>query len=362
MFTFNEGVVLFMANANREDQMSQLKDLMIIVVGASAGGMQALKELVAQLPADFPAPVFIVNHMSPEMTGDVLVAALNEAGPLHCQHGEHQQRFQAGNIYVAQSDRHMLIDEDCILITKGARENRSRPAIDPLFRSAAVAYGNRVIGIILTGYLDDGTSGMIAIKRCGGTTIVQDPDDAAHPDMPRSAIANVGVDYCLPMAGMGALLNRLVHETPAARTCPPEDVVIEARIARRVLSDLPSVETLGDQVPFNCPDCGGVLWLMKEGDQLRYRCHTGHAFSSAVLLTAQSARIEETLWTALRMFEERQNLLTTMQANLSGKSAMALSERAKDARVHIDRIRAMLKADDHQVDIMQRDSPIASGG
>lgn len=171
MFTLNEGVVLFMANANREDQMAQLKDLMFIVVGASAGGMQALKELVAQLPANFPAPVFIVNHMSPEMTGDVLVAALNEAGPLHCQHGEKQQRFQAGNIYVAQSDRHMLIDEDCILITKGARENRSRPAIDPLFRSAAVAYGNRVIGIILTGYLDDGTSGMTAIKRCGGTTV-----------------------------------------------------------------------------------------------------------------------------------------------------------------------------------------------
>lgn len=332
-----------------------MNDPMIVVVGTSAGGMQALKDLVAQLPEGFPAAVFIVQHMSPELTGDVLVSVLDKAGPLPCQHGQDQQRFLPGHIYVAQVDCHMLIEEDHILVTKGARENRSRPAIDPLFRSAAVAHGNRVIGIILTGYLDDGTSGMNAIKRCGGTTIAQNPGDAAHPDMPRSAIVNVGVDYCLPIAGMGALLEALVYKTAAARIPPPEDIVIEARIAKRVLSDLPSVETLGDQVPFNCPDCGGVLWLIKEGDRLRYRCHTGHAFSSAVLLAGQSAHIEETLWIALRMFEERQNLLRMMGTNLDGKSALALSERAKDAQKHIDRIRAMLKTDDPQMDIMQSD-------
>lgn len=332
--------------------MAATSDHMLIVVGASAGGMQALKKLVAQLASVLPAPVFIVTHMSPDTTGEALVRALDEAGPLPCQHAAHGERFMPGTIYVAPSDRHMLIDEGRILITKGARENRSRPAIDPLFRSAAVAHGNRVIGVILTGYLDDGTSGMMAIRRCGGICIAQDPDDADHPDMPRSVIVNVGVDHCLPIADMGALLSKLARAKPAHRMPPPDDVVIEARIAQRVLSDLPSVETLGDQVPFNCPDCGGVLWQIKDGDLLRYRCHTGHAFTSAVLLSVQSAKIEETLWAALRMFEERRNLMATMSARPDGKSSKVLSERSKDAQGHIDRIRAMLIANDKAGDVM----------
>lgn len=327
----------------------------IVVVGASAGSMQALTALVAQLKSDFPAPVFIVSHMGPETTGIALVRALDAAGALPCQHARHAQSFKNGQIYVAPSDNHMLIEGGKILITKGARENRSRPAIDPLFRSAAVAHGNRVIGIILTGYLDDGTSGMMAIKRCGGVCIAQDPDDAAYPDMPRSAIVNVGVDHVLPIAGMGALLADLVQRVPSAQTLPPDSVVIEAKIAQRVLSDLPSVETLGDQVPFNCPECGGVLWQIAEGQFLRYRCHTGHAFTSAALLAIQSEKIEETLWTALRMFEERQNLLATMNTRPDGKSGNALWERARDGQVHIDRIRAMLKAPDRP-ETLQKDT------
>jgi two-component system chemotaxis response regulator CheB len=335
-----------------EIPMSKSEHDRIVVIGASAGGMRTLENLVAQLPRDFPAPVFIVNHMSPETTGVVLVNVLDKAGPLPCQHATDKHTFEKGQIYVAPSDRHMLIQDGHILITKGARENRSRPAIDPLFRSAAVAYGDRVIGVILTGYLDDGTSGMMAVKRCGGTCIAQDPDDAAHAEMPRSVILNVGVDHCVPIADMGALLSALARETPGQSTPTPEDIVIEARIAQRVLSDLPSVETLGDQVPFNCPECGGVLWQIKDGDILRYRCHTGHAYTSAVLLAEQSARIEETLWTALRMFEERQNLLKTMNLRREGKSSAALTERSNDAQVHIDRIRAMLRTTDTAVDFM----------
>jgi len=240
----------------------------------------------------------------------------------------------------------MLIAKGKILVTKGARENRSRPAIDPLFRSAAVAYGNRVIGIILTGYLDDGTSGMMAIKRCGGVCIAQDPADATTPDMPKSVIANVGVDYCFPVAQMGALLSDLLNRELPENKKPPVDIVIEAKIAQRVLSDLPAVEALGDQVPYNCPDCGGVLWQISEGKILRYRCHTGHAFTSSVLLAQQTAKIEETLWVALRMFEERQNLLVTMSKNEDKKSPSSISLRAKDSQIHIERIRAMLKATD----------------
>ncbi|MBO6850031.1 MAG: chemotaxis protein CheB [Marinobacter sp.] len=316
----------------------------IIVVGASAGGMSALKTLMAQLPANFPAPVFIVNHMGADTTGEALVRALTESGGLTCVHARDQQLFNSGTVYLAPSDQHMLLVEDKILITKGARENRSRPAIDPLFRSAAVAYGNRVIGIILTGYLDDGTSGMMAIKRCGGICIAQDPEDASYPDMPQSVIANVGADYVLPVAGIGALLSTLITAALPESKPIPEDLLIEAKIARRVLSDLPSVEALGDQVPYNCPDCGGVLWKVADGELLRYRCHTGHAFTASVLLAQQTAKIEETLWVALRMFEERQNLLVTMNQNGSKLPSSSLSERTTNSQLHIERIRAMLKA------------------
>ena len=318
---------------------------MVVVVGASAGGMGALTALVAQLPADFPAPVFIVNHMGAEVTGKPMVEALDRVGSMSCSHARDDEPFECGRVYLAPSDQHLLVVKDKMLVTKGARENRYRPAIDPLFRSAAVAYGKGVIGIMLTGYLDDGTSGMMAIKRCGGICIAQDPDDAAHPDMPQSVIRHVGVDYCVPISEMGALLVRLTTRKVGVSEKPPEDLVIEAKIAQRVVSDLKSVEALGDQVPFNCPDCGGVLWQMKHGAMPRYRCHTGHAFSQEALLAQQNEKIEETLWVALRMFEERQNLISTMGGTQKDLSS-SLRERVEESQIHLDRIRQMLKATD----------------
>lgn len=317
----------------------------VVVVGSSAGGMEALTRLVAQLPVDLPAPVLIVNHMSAETTGEPMVRALNKAGSVKCSHATDGEPFERGHVYLAPSDQHLLVVRDKMLVTKGARENRSRPAIDPLFRSAAVAYGKGVIGVILTGYLDDGTSGMTAIKRCGGVSVVQDPDDAAHGDMPQSVITNVGPDYCVPLARMGPLLEKLVAREIGVSEEPPEDLVIEAEIAQRVVSDLKSVESLGSQVPFNCPDCGGVLWQMKHGDVPRFRCHTGHAFSAAALLAEQGEKIEETLWVALRMFEERQNLIATMGSSQKDLPSSAV-ERVGESQVHIDRIRAMLHATD----------------
>jgi len=335
-----------------------INNMKLVVIGASAGGMAALEKLVAQFQKDFPAPVFIVNHMSADNSGEALVRVLNDSGSLVCEHAQNNQIFEKGYIYLAPSDQHMLIVNGKILITKGARENRSRPAIDPLFRSAAVAYGNRVIGVILTGYLDDGTSGMMAIKRCGGVCIAQDPEDAAYPDMPQSVIANVGADYCVPVARMGALLSDLASRKLPANKTPPDDIAIEAKIAQRVLSDLPAVEALGDQVPYNCPECGGVLWQVTEGqvseeNLLRYRCHTGHAFTASALLAQQTAKIEETLWVALRMFEERQNLLVTLSKNEEKRTGSSVCQRAKDSQVHIDRIRAMLKATDKDLHFSQ---------
>jgi two-component system chemotaxis response regulator CheB len=305
--------------------------------------MDALSRLVPQFPVDFPAAVFIVQHMAADNTGDILVQTLAKKGMLGCKLAQDDEPIEAGHIYVAPPDHHMLLEKGKILVTKGARENRSRPAIDPLFRSAAVTYGSQVIGVLLTGYLDDGTSGLIAIKRCGGTCVVQDPKDAAYPDMPQNALNNLKADHCLPLASMGELLLELVRKKPPAKVDIPKDIVVEANIAKRVLSDLNSVEAVGDQVPFNCPACGGVLWKVALGKLTRYRCHTGHAFTSAVLLAEQTKKIEETLWAALRMFEERKNLLMTMHGGKGNRSAI---ERAKESNVHIQRIRAMLLSGD----------------
>ncbi|WP_414654107.1 chemotaxis protein CheB [Hyalangium sp.] len=321
-----------------------------VVVGVSSGGMDALTRLVAQLPESFPAPVFVVQHMSADTTGDALVNAMNKHGKLTCTHARDGERFVGGRIYLAPSDHHLMIGKGKMLVTKGARENRSRPAIDPLFRSAAVAYGNRVIGVLLTGYLDDGTAGLTAIKRSGGTCVVQDPKDAAYPDMPQNALNRMKVDYCLPLAEMGTLLSKLVRRKFGKRKPVPKDIAIEAKIAERVLSDLHSVEALGEQVPFNCPGCGGVLWRVEKDKSLRFRCHTGHAFTAPVLLAEQTAKIEETLWVALRMFEERRNLLLNMQTSHGGSSYRSASERARESEVHIKRIRALLKSDNKATD------------
>jgi two-component system, chemotaxis family, protein-glutamate methylesterase/glutaminase len=263
-----------------------------------------------------------------------------------CEEAKNGSALKDGHVYLAPPDHHLMITKGKMLVTKGARENRSRPGIDPLFRSAAVAYRSKVVGVVLTGYLDDGTAGMIAIKRCGGVCVVQEPRDAAYPDMPQNVLNQIKVDHVVPLAEMGALLATLVEKPARKDKAVPRDVAIEAKIAERVLSDLSSVEAVGEQVPFNCPGCGGVLWEVAKGEVLRYRCHTGHAYTSSVLLAEQTAKIEETLWIALRMFEERRNLLTTMGERNGRGFLPSAAARAKESEVHINRIRAMLRSGD----------------
>lgn len=319
----------------------------VVVIGTSAGGLAALVKLVSQLQADFPAPILVVQHISADATGNVILNTLNEHSKLKCTHAKNGEYPLAGHLYLAPSDHHLMLNEEGkILVTKGAQENRSRPAIDPLFRSSAVAFGNRVIAILLTGYLDDGTAGMKVIKRCGGVCIVQDPKDADYPAMPQNALNQVKVNYCLPISEMGGLLYQLIVRKVGHRKPIPKDILIEAKIAERVLSDLASVNALGQQVPFNCPGCGGVLWQVDKGLSLRFRCHTGHAYTAASLLAEQTKKIEETMWIALRMFEERRNLLTTMSTGQSGAVLKSSLERADSFEIHINRIKAILHADD----------------
>ncbi|MCE3605301.1 chemotaxis protein CheB [Massilia sp. P8910] len=320
----------------------------IIVIGASAGGQSALGALIAQLPADFPAAILIVHHMAATSSNDAMLRMLAGKGNLPCKQAIQHGVIKRGCIYLAQPDHHLMISQGKTLVTKGARENRSRPAIDPLFRSAAIEFGNRVIGVILTGYLDDGTSGMDVIRRCGGVCVVQDPADAAYPDMPQNVLNHVKVDHCVPLAEMGSLLTRLALGERGAPIPVPGDIAVEAKIAERVLSDLESVEFLGTQVPFNCPGCGGVLWQMKLGKHLRFRCHTGHAYTAATLLAEQTAKMEETLWVALRMFEENKNLLVKMGAD--GTASPSYVERVEQSNIHIRRIKAMLHSNTANTD------------
>jgi len=319
----------------------------IIVMGASAGGLQAITKVVSQLQSNFPVPILVVQHISADATGNVLLDSLSRNSELICAHAKNGTVMKAGHLYLAPSNHHLMIDDDkSLLITKGAHENRSRPAIDPLFRSAAVTFGTGAIGILLTGYLNDGTSGMVAIKRCGGICIVQDPEDAEYPVMPKSALSQVKVDYCLPLSQMGGLINKLLLTKVKKQIPIPEDIRTETEIAKRVLSDLPSVNSLGNLVPFNCPGCGGVLWEIKTDDALRYRCHTGHAYTASTLLAEQTMKIEETMWTALRMFEERRNLLITLSKDQKGAAAKSTIERADSSQIHIDRIKSILHSND----------------
>ena len=180
----------------------------IIVVGASAGGVNALATLAEGLPPDLPASVLVALHLAPGVTS-ILPEILARAGRLPAVHPKDGEAYEKGKIYVAPPDHHLLVREGHLRLTRGARENLHRPAIDPLFRSAALAHGPRVIGVVLTGSLDDGTAGLSAVKRCGGTAVVQDPSDASHPSMPAAALKNVAVDHSVPLSEMAALLARL---------------------------------------------------------------------------------------------------------------------------------------------------------
>ncbi|WP_257883322.1 chemotaxis protein CheB [Hymenobacter sp. DG01] len=241
-------------------------------------------------------------------------------------------------------DRHLLVKDGQVLVTKGPRENNYRPAADALFRSAAVAYGPNVVGVVLTGMLHDGTAGLEFIKRCGGTAVVQDPADAEYPSMPESALRNVEVDYVLPISMMGRVLLELVGTPgPAPGSVPiPEDLQLEAAIAERVVGNIEDVRKLGDQVPLTCPDCGGSLWELKHGSVPRYRCHTGHSFTGDVLLEKSQEVMEETLWVALRMMEERKNLLISMSTHGTGPWSVQQAEKLEEIKQHVNRLREFL--------------------
>ncbi|HYF64624.1 MAG TPA: chemotaxis protein CheB [Herpetosiphonaceae bacterium] len=297
----------------------------IIVLGASAGGVEALTATMAGLPPVIDAAIFAVIHM-PAQSPSMLAAILDRAGPLPVKQASDGAAIQAGRVYVACPDNHLVLEQGVMRVVHGPRENRYRPSIDVLFRTAANAYGRRVIGVVLTGSLDDGTAGLIAIKRQGGLAIVQDPDEAVYPSMPRSALQHVAVDHIVRLAQLPAVLAHLTATMPSyalpdlAPAASPPTPEMEAEMVQ--INDLP-----GKPSPYSCPECHGVLWEIQDGALTRFRCRVGHAFSPESMLAEQSDTLEVALWSALKTLEESASLSRRLEAQSTERGHQHMARR-----------------------------------
>lgn len=343
----------------------------IIVIGASAGGFEAFKKLVGDLPPDFAASVFIVWHMSPDIRG-VLPQVLNRVNSIYAAHAYDREQIKPNRIYVAPPDRHLLVEDGHVRVTKGPKENRFRPAVDPLFRSAAYAHDSRVIGVVMSGALDDGTAGLWTIKNRGGVAVVQDPSDAEVPSMPENAMREVAVDYVVPLGDLAALLVRLSKEEVAetgvkeANMQDDEKTKIEIKIAAEDSAFESGIMKLGELTPFTCPECHGVLVKLKDGNRDRFRCHTGHAFSADALLATLTENIEDGLYGAIRGIEESIMLLNHIGDHYAEvnqpKLAALYFKKAQEAESRAQFVRqAVLSHEQLSKDSLQEQSEESNG-
>jgi len=326
----------------------------VVVVGASAGGVEALIALVGSLRADFPHPILVVLHVSPSGTS-VLPAILARSCQLAVAPATDGAPLRAGQVYVAPPDSHLLVEDGHIRLSQAPRENGHRPAIDPTMRTAAATHGGATIGIVLSGSRDDGTAGLIAIKAQGGIAIVQDPDEALYPAMPRSAIAHLTPDAVLPI---GAMADWILRRTTTSGSPEKEPAMVldehtdhapVAGAGADRTNDLPQSAT-GKGTRFTCPDCGGVLFERREGDLERFECSVGHVFSIESLSNAQAEALENALWAAVRSLEDRAAMLKRLagRAEASGhrRSAANFERQAEEA---LDRSRTVREAIERSV-------------
>jgi two-component system, chemotaxis family, protein-glutamate methylesterase/glutaminase len=318
----------------------------VVVVGASAGGVEALVGLVEHLPSDLKACVLVVLHVASDRTS-VLPRILTTAGPLPATHATHGERPEPGHIYVAPPGRHLLVHDGELRLSLGPKEGGHRPAVDALFRTAARARGRRVIGIVLSGALDDGTAGLVAIKQRGGIAVVQDPDEAIVGDMPRNALQNVPVDHVLPVAEIGALLRRLTREKLEAPDPPPKALLERESLIALDGGTADLEPPPGEPSQFSCPSCGGVLNEIHDGDLLRFRCQVGHAYGSEALRSEQQQEFEGALWAALRALEEQAALCRRLAVRAreltQGRSAERFDDRALAAEQQARLVREALR-------------------
>ncbi|MGN6492021.1 MAG: chemotaxis protein CheB [Agriterribacter sp.] len=332
-------------NAYTEKDQKEQSDIdRIIVMGGSSGSFEAFKTIVKNLPPDFETPLFLVWHMGPDTMG-VLPRVLTNLNTIPATHASDNEPIMRNRIYIAPPDHHLLIEEGRVRTTRGPKENRFRPAVDPLFRSAAYTYGNRVIGVVLSGALDDGTAGLWRIKFNGGMAIVQDPKDAEVAAMPENALREVEVDYCVPVSEIAALLVKVSKE-PVSDKKPfmkDETTKTEIDIAAEKYTLQKGSLNIGELSPFTCPECHGVLSKIRDGNLTRFRCHTGHAFSIDSLMASLTEKIEEGLYSAIRGIDENVMLLNHIgdhyaEANQPKLAALYFKQaREAEERSHIIR-------------------------
>jgi len=303
----------------------------LIVVGASSGGLAALEELVTHLPGDLPAAVAVVWHTGHGESG-FLARFLGRAGKLPARIAEQGDPVRTGEIAIAPRDCHLLVEPAGYRLSHGPRENRCRPAVDVLFRSAAVSYRSRAMGVVLTGQLYDGAAGLSAIQTCGGLAFAQDPAEAAYPEMPESAIASTPVDRVASVPKLAELLTRYAG-TPAPEAPPVPQRLVQENLLATGHTSIQREESLGELTPYGCPECGGPLWEMDSPPQ-RFRCHVGHAFSTPALLAEQRAATEQALWAATRVMEERERMLQGLQKRLGNGEGSSLDARAAEVSRH----------------------------
>jgi two-component system, chemotaxis family, protein-glutamate methylesterase/glutaminase len=318
----------------------------VVVIGASAGGVEAISRIVADLPRDIHASIFVVLHISRGRS--MLPEILTRAGRLPASHPTDGEPPQYGRIYVAPPDHHLIVQAGSVRTVHTASENGVRPAVDPLFRSAARAYGSRVIGVILTGALDDGTAGIAAIKEAGGVTIAQDPDEAFSPGMPRSAVASGMIDHVVSLRDIPLLLAALTEEEApvGGRRTGSHLQAMEPDLAEMPIA-IEGSDRPGKPSVFSCPECHGTLWEVEEGGLLRFRCRVGHVYSPDSMLAAQTDELDRALWTALRTLEERAALAHRLaeRARLRDHHWVdkAFTRRARETEAEAAGIRALLR-------------------
>ncbi|MBV9558999.1 MAG: chemotaxis protein CheB [Bradyrhizobium sp.] len=317
----------------------------IIVIGGSSGATAPLKQILGRLEIDLPAAIFVVLHVPSQGIG-MLSTVARAAGSLPVRQAENGLLIEPGHVYLAVPDYHLLLSDQHMMLRRGPRENLVRPAIDPLFRSAALHHGPRVIGVVLSGFLSDGAAGLSAIKRCGGVALVQDPSDAVVDEMPRRALEVTTVDLCVPAAGIGDVLSDLVREEAGKASPVPPEIRLEVEIAagERIGSD--SLAGIAAPAALTCPSCGGVLSELNTEPGLRFRCQVGHAYTADALAKEQEGRVDEALRIAMRIIEERAELVHRMaeDGRKSGRPAVAqmYDARAAEYRRYADMIRQVV--------------------
>lgn len=325
--------------------MHEIRNL--IVIGASAGGIGAVSKVLKGFSKNMNAAIIVVIHVAKSSNAQNIADILQRNTSLECLVAANLLEIEQGKVYIAQPDHHLMVNGPVMTLNQGPHENRYRPSIDVLFRSAAVHYTNQVIGIILTGMLDDGTSGMHAIKSCGGLCIIQDPLEAEFSDMPQSVLNKVEVDYMANLKDIPFIVEDLMSKPFPAKVEVPEELKLEAEITERLMSNIDDLKKIGERSDFVCPDCGGGLWEIKKDPSHRYRCYTGHVYSEKILQELQDQKIEESLWVSIRMLEEKQNMLRLASGRKNSNNpalSTSFNRRIEDTEQHITRLKSLLKS------------------